>query len=42
MMLGTIRVELNNVPGAAVSFQRALDSTRPRSTSLMIRARCAS
>jgi predicted CXXCH cytochrome family protein len=25
MMLGTIRVELNNVPGAALSFQRALE-----------------
>ena len=25
MMLGTIRVELNNVPGAAESFRRALE-----------------
>ena len=25
MMLGTIRVELNNMPGAAVSFRRALE-----------------
>ena len=25
MMLGTIRLELNNVPGAALSFRRALD-----------------